>query len=173
MCEVADRERIERFMAELAAAAREPARVYLVGGTTAVLLGWRPTTVDIDLLIAPESDLLLRALPILKERLHINVEVAFPAQFIPIPPGWEERSPFIRQIGPVSFYHYDLYAQALAKAERGHTRDLADVEAMLARGLIEPAKARAYFARLEPDLYRFPAVDSDTFRREVDRLFPA
>ena len=38
----------------------------------------------------------------------------------------------------MTFRHYDLYAQALAKVERGHARDLADVEAMLERGLVDP-----------------------------------
>lgn len=44
-------------------------------------------------------------------------------QFIPELPGWRERSPFIRREGRISFNHYDLHAQALAKIERGHERD--------------------------------------------------
>jgi hypothetical protein len=36
----------------------------------------------------------------------------------------------------VRFLHHDLYAQALAKLERGHDRDLDDVDQMLARGLV-------------------------------------
>jgi len=67
---------------------------------------------------------------------------------------------------------YGDYAQALAKVERGHTRDLADVRAMVARHLIQPREARDYFSRIEPDLYRFPAIDGPTFRRAVDEAFP-
>mgnify|MGYP001574968103 FL=1 len=115
---------------------------------------------------------MLRAIPALKERLHINVELASPDQFIPVPPGWEGRSPVVRQIGRVTVRHYDFCAQALAKLERGHTRDLADVDAMLARGLISGADVRAMFARMEPELYRFPAIDPATFRRAVDERFP-
>lgn len=44
-------------------------RVYLVGGATAVLLGWRPTTIDVDLVMRPEDDTLLRAIAGLKESL--------------------------------------------------------------------------------------------------------
>ena len=172
MREVADRARIEAFMAGLASEARQDVRVYLVGGTSAVLLGWRASTVDIDLVMQPESDALLRAIPDLKERLHLNVELASPGQFIPVPDGWEERSRFIRTIGNATFFHYDLYAQALAKVERGHARDLADIRAMLDRGLVEAGRAREYFQRIEPALYRFPAIDPPTFRRAVDAMFP-
>ena len=172
MREVADRERIEAFMAGLASVARQDVRVYLVGGTSAVLLGWRASTVDIDLVMQPESDALLRAIPDLKERLHLNVELASPGQFIPVPDGWEERSRFISTIGNATFFHYDLYAQALAKVERGHARDLADIRAMLDRGLVEGVKAREYFLRIEPALYRFPAIDPPTFKRAVDAMFP-
>ncbi len=146
-------------------------RVYLVGGTTAVLLGWRETTVDVDFVMQPDDDVLLRAIPALKERLRMNVELASPADFIPVPPGWEERSPFVAHLGRVAFHHFDLYAQALAKVERGHERDLADVRAMVERGLVEPSRALAYFARVEPELYRFPAIHAPAFRRAVAEAF--
>lgn len=159
-------------MTALAHEAREPVRVYLVGGTSAVLLGWRASTMDVDLVMRPESDALLRAIADIKERLHVNVELSSPGQFIPVPDGWEERGRFIRVIGHATFLHYDLYAQALAKVERGHARDLADVRAMLDRGLIEAASAREYFQRLAPALHRFPAIDPPTFRHAVDAMFP-
>jgi len=168
---LADAERIRRFMTGLADAARADARVYLTGGATAVLLGWRRTTIDIDLRLVPEHDSLLRALPELKETLHVNVELASPLDFIPVPPGWEDRSPFIERIGQVSFHHFDLYAQALAKVERGHEQDVADVRDMVARRLVEPATIRRYFAEIEPQLYRYPAVDPASFRRAVTDAF--
>jgi hypothetical protein len=172
MRQVADRQRVEAFLAALAREATAETHVYLVGGTSAVLVGWRDTTIDLDFVIRPESDALLRAIPALKERLQINVELASPDQFIPVPPGWEGRSPVIVRIGPVTFHHYDFTAQALAKIERGHTRDLADVEAMRARGLITAAEVRRQFALLEPQLYRFPAIDPPSFQRAVDASFP-
>ena len=45
------------------------ARVYLTGGATAVLEGWRRSTVDIDLRFEPDDDRLLRVLPELKEHI--------------------------------------------------------------------------------------------------------
>jgi hypothetical protein len=169
--ELADRERIERLMQAFGRAARGKVRVYLVGGATAVLLGWRSTTIDVDLVLRPEDDTLLRAVPSLKEELRINVELASPLDFIPVPPGWEDRSTFVAQIGPVGFFHFDLYAQALAKIERGHRQDLADVHELIARGLIDGRRALEYFGRIEPELYRFPAIDPPSFRRAVEVAF--
>jgi hypothetical protein len=167
----ADRERIRRLMEAFARAASGQVRVYLVGGTTAVLLGWRTTTIDVDFVMRPEDDGILRAVPEIKESLEVNLEMASPLDFVPVPAGWEERSPFVAKVLTVGFYHFDLYAQALAKVERGHRYDIADVREMLARGLIERAHALDYFARMEPDLYRFPAIDPPSFRRAVEEAF--
>ena len=164
-----DAERVHRFMRALSAAAEAPTRVYFTGGATAVLDGWRESTVDVDLKLVPETDALFRALPRLKEELELNLELVAPSDFIPEIAGWETRSRFIAQEGKVSFHHYDDYGQALAKIERGHERDLADVRAMLERGLVEREKLRAFFASIEPHLYRFPAIDPPSFRAAVER----
>ena len=121
----------------------------------------------------PEQDAILRAIPRLKDELHVNVELVCPADFIPELPGWESRSRFVHQEGQLSTHHYDLYAQALAKLERGHAQDHADVGAMLERGLIEPARLRELFGEIEPQLYRYPAVDPSTFRRAVEAFVEA
>lgn len=168
---LADRERIYQFMQALSREARRDVRVYLVGGTTAVLLGWRATTIDVDLVMEPEDDAMLRAIPTLKDALQINVELASPAHFIPVPEGWQDRSTFIEQIGRVAFYHFDLYAQALAKVERGHRQDLLDVQEMIARGVVDAVRAREYFARVEPQLHRFPAIHAPAFRQAVEAAF--
>jgi uncharacterized nucleotidyltransferase DUF6036 len=163
-----DDERIHRFMRALGAEAESDGRLYFTGGATAVLLGWRPSTIDVDIKLEPESDRLFRALPRLKEQLEINVELASPDAFIPEVPGWRKRSAFIAREGRLSFYHYDLYAQALAKIERGHAQDLADVREMLGRGLIDRQELLQRFAQIEPQLHRYPAVDPPSFRRAVE-----
>jgi len=160
-------------MSALARHATGEVDVFLVGGTSAVLVGWRATTIDVDLVFRPESEAMLRAIPLLKERLQLNVELASPDLFIPVPPGWEQRSPVITRLGRVTFRHYDFVAQALAKIERGHARDLADVHAMHAHGLINTASVRAQFELMEPELFRFPAIDPPSFRRAVDAVFPS
>jgi hypothetical protein len=158
-------------MRALGEAADVNSACYLTGGATAVLVGWRESTIDVDIRLAPESDDLLRVIQRLKDELRINVELASPADFIPVPPSWEDRSVFVAREGKVSFYHFDPYAQALAKLERAHTQDLVDVHALLERGLVDPVRARAYFEKIEPELYRFPAVDPRGFRRRVEEAF--
>jgi hypothetical protein len=168
MREEADAERIRRCMEALGAAASEDGTCYLTGGATAVLLGWRPTTIDVDIELDPEQDDLLRALPAIKDELQINVELASPRDFIPLPAGWEERSPSAGREGRLTFRHFDLYSQALAKLERGHAQDLADARVMVERGLVETDRVRSAFDEIEPQLYRFPAIDPPDFRRRVE-----
>jgi len=167
----ADRDRIRRLMEAFGRAASGTVRVYLVGGTTAVLLGWRSTTIDVDFVMRPEDEGILRAVPQIKESLEINLELASPLDFLPVPAGWEERSLFVTQLERVGFYHFDLYAQALAKVERGHRHDLDDVREMIARGLVDSQRAREYFAKVEPELYRYPAIDPPRFRHAVFEAF--
>ena len=162
------RERIETLMRELGRAARVPTRAYLTGGASAVLLGWRETTLDIDLTFVPDSDELFRAITELKTRLSTNIELASPADFVPPLPGWEARSPFIALEGRVSFHHYDFYAQALSKLERGHAQDRIDVAAMRTAGLVQPTELRRLFEQIAPELIRYPAVDPPTLRRAVE-----
>lgn len=170
MRRLVDAGRIRRFMKALGDEAESDVRLYFTGGATAVLMGWRPSTVDVDVKIDPEADRLFRALPELKERLELNVELASPDHFIPEVPGWQERSQFIAREGRISFYHYDLYSQALSKIQRGFAKDLGDVEEMLRQGLIDRAELLRRFEQIEPHLYRFPAIDPATFRRSVERI---
>jgi hypothetical protein len=170
MRELLTAETLKVFIKALAAAAKQPSRVYLVGGASALLLGWRPATIDIDLKIVPESDELLRSLPRLKEQLHLNIELASPDDFIPEVPGWQERSTFIQQEGRLSFYHYDFYAQALAKIERRHKVDLQDVERLIFSGLVDPTRLLELFISIEDKIYLYPNLDLKSFRRAVERV---
>ena len=170
MRELADAARIQRFMQALGAAALREGGCYLIGGGTAVLLGWRETTIDVDIELDPEQDEVLRALPAIKEELQINVELASPRDFIPLPAGWQERSPSVGREGRLTFKHFDLYSQALAKLERGHAQDLEDARVMLDRGLIDDDRLRSAFGEIEPQLYRFPAIDPTDFRRRVEEF---
>jgi uncharacterized nucleotidyltransferase DUF6036 len=168
MRQPADASRIHAVLDHLGRSTRSSVRIYLTGGATAVLHGWRATTIDVDLKLVPDSDEVLRAMPQLKEELAVNLELAAPDQFIPPLPGWEDRSLFIRQVGSVAFYHYDPYAQALAKLERGHQLDLDDARRMVREGLVETDRLLQLFSAIEPQLYRYPAIDPAWFRRAVE-----
>jgi hypothetical protein len=170
---LADAGRIRRFMRALGMEAVEDGAVYFTGGATAVLLGWRGSTLDVDVLLIPEQESVLRAVPRLKNELRVNVELASPRDFIPVPDGWEDRSIFAAREGRLSFYHFDPYAQALAKIERGHAQDLEDVAALVDRGFVDPSRALTYLDEVADELYRYPAVDAASFRRRVEETFLA
>lgn len=153
MRRLATAERIRSFLSRLGAAAREPTTAYLTGGSTAVLLGWRDSTIDINLKLVPHSGSLLRVVPRLKDELEINVELASPDLFIPVPPRWEDRSPWEATEGMLVVRHFDLTAQAMAK------RCWIRVER---EGLL------ASLLAIEDELYRFPATDPPSFRRAVE-----
>lgn len=165
-----DAARLRAVLERLAESRQGTGRIYLVGGATALMHGWRDSTIDLDLRLTPESEPILKAIPAIKESLQVNIELAAPDQFIPALPGWESRSLYIDRIGDLSFFHYDPYAQVLAKIERGHARDVQDVRAFIASGLVDPDKALALFSEIEPELYRFPAIDPRAFRQRIERM---
>lgn len=162
--------RIRAFARELGRTAREETTLYLIGGSTAVIEGWRESTIDVDLLLEPDSDPLLRRIAELKEELDINVELASPPDFIPELPGWRERSPFVVREGLITVRHFDPYSQALSKIERGFDHDVQDVRSMIERGLVQPQRAIELFSTIEPLLFRYPAIDPASFRARVEQL---
>jgi len=165
-----EREKLESLMVALGHRVTGPGRIFLTGGATALLYGWRPMTVDIDLKADPEPPGFFEAIAALKDELAVNIELASPDNFIPALPGWRERSPFIARHGTLDFHHYDPCSQALAKLERGHARDLADVEGMLRSGLIVRSRLLQLFVAIEPDLIRYPALDPRSFRAIVEQF---
>lgn len=121
-----------------------------------MLSGWREATVDIDIRFYPELDELYRAIPEIKEKLSVNVELAAPSDFIPVVPGWQGRSQYVESENNVDFYNYDPYSQALAKIERGHEQDRRDVISMFDQGLVESKKLRELFREIEPFYTNIP-----------------
>ena len=171
MREPAGAERVRELAAELGRVAPPGTQLYLTGGATAVLEGWRETTVDIDVRIEPEDDAVMRRLVELKEELQVNVELASPPDFVPELPGWRERSPLVERTGNLELRHFDPYSQSLSKVERGFELDLADVRAMVQNGMVDPARAIELFEAIEPNLHRYPAIDPGAFRDRVQRAF--
>lgn len=168
-----DADRVRQFLHRLGREVRGPGSVFLTGGATALLLGWRQATLDIDLSMDPEPRGAFEAFARLKEELCLNIELASPADFLPRLPGWRERCVYIESAGDVHFFHYDLCSQALSKIERGHQRDLADVRQMIERGLVDPQQLRRLLDAIGPDLIRYPAVDRDELRLKLEQFLAA
>lgn len=163
-------ETLRRFMQELASASRSPGKVYFTGGATALLLGFRDQTIDIDLKLNPEPQGAFEAIALLKDSLDLNIELASPDDFIPLAPDWRERSRHIATIGPLEFFHYDFSLQALAKIERGHAHDLEDAASLVRGDFVSAEDLKRRFAEIEPGLLRYPAIDAHQFRAKLDRF---
>jgi len=135
-----------------------------------VIEGWRNSTLDVDLRPEPDSDEILRALSELKNELDINLEPASPLDFLPELSGWRERSPYIAQHGSVQVRHMDFRLQALAKLERASDQDLRDVLEIVQRRLATPRELEDALDEMQDLLYRFPAVDRETFTSRARRF---
>jgi hypothetical protein len=165
-----DTQKIEQLMKALGREARGSGCIYFTGGASALLIGWRSSTVDIDMRLDPEPPGIFQAIAKLKQELDINIELASPQDFLPQLPGWRDRSIFIGRQGAISFYHYDFTAQALAKLSRGYNRDISDVQAMYEQKLFTLEKLRDCFKEIEPELIRFPALDPDLLRNKIEQF---
>ncbi len=170
MRELADAERIGRLARELGRVVPAGTRMYLTGGATAVLEGWRASTVDIDVRFEPDSDAALRRIAKLKDELAVNVELASPLDFLPALPEWRERSRFRLREGNLEVFDFDPYSQALSKLQRGFELDLADVDAMVKSGQVDPTRLLRLYGEIEDELFRFPSIDPPRLREAVESL---
>jgi hypothetical protein len=169
-----DFQKIEKLMKALGREAQSSGCIYFVGGASALLIGWRSSTVDIDIRLDSEPLGIFQAITFgmrtaakLKQELDINIELASPQDFLPQLPGWRDRSILIGKQGEISFYHYDFTSQALAKLSRGYNRDIDDVVAMYKHKLFTLEKLRDCFEAIAPELIRFPALDPDILRNKI------
>ncbi len=113
--------------------------------------GLRQQTLDITICFEVDDRVpsaFVEAVRDLKERLSLNIEEASPADFIPLPSGYRERSPFIGRYGQLEVFHFDLYSTALSKIERGTEGDFDDVLSLLRSGRIELAAMTGYFEEI-------------------------
>jgi hypothetical protein len=165
-----DPQKIEQLMEALGREARGSGCIYFTGGVSALIIGWRGSTVDVDIRLDPEPAGVFQAIAKLKQELNINIELASPQDFLPSLPGWRDRSVFISKRGQISFYHYDFTAQALSKLSRGFDRDIRDVEAMYDRKLFSLTKLSDCFEAIVPEIIRFPSLNADALRSRVEKF---
>ncbi len=165
------REHLVLLMKELARSAprRGAFRVYFVGGGTAVYLGWRRSSIDVDLF--SDQDVIFRDIQAIKERLNINIEFARPEDFVPPLEGTAERHVFIEKVGAISFYHYDPYAQLFSKVVRGFERDLDDARNFVSSGTVDPAQFRKLVKKIPDTAYaRYPRLSKKGVEGAVERF---
>ena len=142
-------------------------RVYFVGGGTAVYLGWRSSSINVDLY--SDQEVVFRNIQEIKERLNINIEFARPEDFVPPLKGTGDRHVFIDAVGTITFSHYDPYAQILSKVVRGFQRDLDDARDFIDSGMVDPKKFRSLVAAIPDSSYaRYPSLSRGGIESAVD-----
>jgi hypothetical protein len=164
-------QRIERFLRGLGRRYHGTGRLYLAGGAQMVYAGFRAQTEAIDYTIRLESDhqQFVAAVRSLIRDLNLSVEPAFPGDFIPLPRGWEERSRFVGRYGRLDVFVFDPISTALAKIERGSTRDIQDALALVQRGYVDMSLLTAAFEEIMPRIETESLrVDEDDFRRKFE-----
>ena len=65
--------RLNDFMSAMGRKTKGPGRIYLTGGATALLHGWRPMTVDVDIKADPEPDGFFESIAAIKDELSLNI----------------------------------------------------------------------------------------------------
>lgn len=149
---------LKEFLEQLGHCYRYSGRIYLVGGSSLILVATKVSTLDIDLQFdvpVEHHDIFIRCLRELSRRYKVPVEQASPDQFIPLPRGYQDRHQFINRYGSLDVFHFDFYSIALSKLHRGNEKDFADVIQMVQSGLIELSKLQDYFQEILPQLELF------------------
>jgi hypothetical protein len=150
------RDGIERFLTELGRMVRQPGRIYLAGGAALVhgqVRGAGASTADVDLkLDVADEHVVETAIRQLKTRLGINVKLASPADFIPVPAAWPSTSRYAGRYGALDVFYFDFSALALDLGERGTSRDLRDVELLKDHGLIQRDTLDAAYHAILPEV---------------------
>jgi len=161
-----DNRGITLFLERLGRCYSHRGAIYLVGGSSLLLLAAKESTFDIDLKIeiAPEYHAdFVRCLRQVSRELQFAVEQASPDQFIPLPTGYLDRSQYIGRYGSLDVFHFDFYSIALSKLHRGNEKDFDDVANMLKLGIIEFDRLDGYFREILPRYEELISADPEDF----------
>jgi len=160
---------LQDFLEQLGRCYRHPGRLYLVGGSSLILVAAKVSTLDIDLQYdIPDEyhEAFILCLRQISRQQQLPVEQASPDQFIPLPRGYQNRHQFIGRYGSLEVFHFDFYSVALSKLHRGNEKDFADVIQMVREGLIDLSQLRKQFQEVLPQLESFDLkANSDDFER--------
>lgn len=130
-------EQIQRFFVALGERCPQGSRLYLFGGSALLWLGGPRHTADVDVTLAPASVTLRRLVAETAAALDLDVEESVPAEFMPLPAGYEDRHRHLGNYGNLAVYLFDPYSIALMKLDRAFESDLEDVRYLLANGHLQ------------------------------------
>lgn len=97
----------------------------------------------------------------LAAQYRLDIEAVPIAEFVPLPPGAEDRRRFIGRFGQVDVYVYDLYTIALSKIARGFETDMDDVMFLIKSNLIDLAELQKHFQAVLPRTTQADIIPSE------------
>jgi len=135
-------EDILTFLVQLGNYYKEPATLYLIGGSALCLMGNPRRTMDIDFSLASleSNQPLLDSMMTVADKMEIELEVITIEEFVPVPADAFQRHQFVEKFGNISLFIYDPYTIALSKLARGLETDIQDVLFLLENKTIEMHK---------------------------------
>ena len=165
---------LEAFLQRLGRCFHFPARLYLVGGSSLLLVAGKTSTFDIDVQFSTAHEHhteFIRCLRTVSREMGILVDWASPEPFLPLPAGFQARCQFVGRYGSLDVFHFDFYSIALATVHRGNEKDFDDVVRMVQTGLISITVLESYLEQILPEYeYHQPSADPATFRRKFELL---
>lgn len=150
-----------------------PARLYLVSRTSHLVEGWRVVTPALEL--ADDGRVSGVADAVRATCLERGVDLIWesPADIIPMPVGWEERSRPVsgQPAGPLQVHHFDPYSAVLRLIARGDEPDYVTALAYIRHGWVEPARLEGLLNEVVPRMtMKTLAQDPAEFRRKFKGL---
>lgn len=172
---------IEKFLHSIGQIMRKPARLYLSGETALIHMGTRPGgAMNMEVVLdTTDQDTMLSAIQHVLDQMQIGVELASPADLIPLPTQWTTQSRYVGRSGSIDVFYFDFYSLALSKVARGADRDLMDIKLLLQQEVItldgldnacrEILPRIGFAPYLNPNLKRF-AERYGLMRQQFQRL---
>ena len=153
-----------------------PARLYLVSRTSHLAEGWRDRVPAFELAGEAGRAELGEAVREAARALGVELVWESPADVIPLPSGWEERSrpAMIDQggtVSPLELRHFDPYSVVLRLIARGDEPDYVAALEYVRHAWVEPARLEGLLGEVVPRMTsRTLAQDPAEFRRKFKGL---
>jgi hypothetical protein len=150
-----------------------PARLYLVSRTSHLAEGWCDRVPELELAGDAGGDL-GEAVQEAARALGVHVVWESPADVIPLPAGWQDRSRPATRLGgaeSLEIRHFDPYSVVLRLIARGDEPDYVAALEYVLHGWVEPARLESLLGEVVPRMTSETlAQDPAEFRRKFKGL---
>lgn len=150
-----------------------PARLYFVSHTSHLAEGWRDRVPEFELAGDAGSTALAEVVREACRSMGVGLVWQSPADVIPLPRGWEERSLDAKAFAeaPLEVRHFDPYSVVLRLVARGDEPDYVAALEYVLHGWVEPVRLEGLLGEVVPRMTSETlAQDPAEFRRKFKGL---